>query len=542
MEPEPFSGAVKKDWRGRLSVALAFPAPRDVGMASLGFQAVYGLLNTREDVVCERVFLPGKGPALSEESGRRLTDFDLAAFSLSFENDFPNLLAILEQGGVPILARDRNASRPLVVAGGIVSGLNPEPLAPFVDVFLIGEAEELLPPFLSRLDPAADREELLAEIAAHVPGAYVPSLYRPVWSPDGRLVSMEPVAPAPARVRRVYCKNLSDFSTVSRFPPGQPGTFESTVLVEVSRGCPHGCRFCAAGHVTRPPRFRPVDRLERDILTAAAAGETAGMLGAAVSDLPGLPALCRLAKDHGLRLSFSSLRADAMTPELCAAVAESRVKTATLAPDAGSERMRRIIRKGITEQDVLGAAGRLVEAGVLNLKLYFMLGLPWETSADVDAVVELTLRVKEAFLAASRPRGRMGGIRVSISSFVPKAHTPFQWAPMDTARSLKEKAGRIRHALRRVPNVTVTADVPRMALVQGLLSRGDRRVAEILLLAHKNQGNWPKTLKESTVDPNFYTLRERDADELFPWDMIDHGMSKSRLRVEWEKAREEAGE
>jgi len=261
-----------------------------------------------------------------------------------------------------------------------------------------------------------------------------------------------------------------------------------------------------------------------------------GLVGAAVSDLPDINKLCDQRFEKDVRISFSSLRADAISPELLSVLKKSNVKTATIAPDAGSERMRKVINKGITEEDILHAAENLVAEGMPNLKLYFMVGLPTETMDDVEAIVTLCKLIKHRFLKSSRARKRIGEITVSLHSFVPKPFTPFQWVAMDDMRSLKAKIKKIKHGLKRVANVRVHADIPRWAYIQALLSRGDRKVAQILSLANKNRGNWPKTLKASSVNPDFYVLRERSEDELLPWDFIDHGINKSFLKLEYKKA------
>ena len=261
-----------------------------------------------------------------------------------------------------------------------------------------------------------------------------------------------------------------------------------------------------------------------------------GLVGAAVSDLPDLDKICGEELREDIRVSFSSLRADALTPELLSVLKKSKTKTATIAPDAGSERMRQVINKGIDETDILDAVEQIVAAGILNIKLYFMVGLPTETMDDVDAISALCKKIKHQFLKSSRPKKRMGEITVSLNSFVPKPFTPFQWVNMDDARLLKEKIKKVKNALKRVANVRVHADIPRWAYIQGLLSRGDRRVAQLLLLANTNQGNWPKTLKSSPVNADFYVLRERSLNELLPWDFIDHGIKKSFLKTEYKRA------
>ena len=271
--------------------------------------------------------------------------------------------------------------------------------------------------------------------------------------------------------------------------------FADTYLIEVGRGCPHGCRFCAAGYIYRPPRFRSFLELERCIDTGKEITHKVGLVGAAVSDHPDIGALCRSANAKGIHLSFSSFRADALTPELLSALKQSGVKTATIAPDAGSERMRRVVNKGLTEQQILEAAENLVSYGIPNLRLYFMVGLPTETAEDLEATISLCKQIKHRFLQSSRARKRMGEITISLNSFVPKPFTPFQWSPMDEMRVLKNKIKKIKTALHRIPNIRVHSDIPRWAYIQGFLSRGDRRVAELLVHAHDSNGNWANALK-----------------------------------------------
>ncbi len=532
------SGAVIKDWRGRLRVALAYPNTRALGMANLGFQAVYRLFNERDAAVCERLFLPEPGdsaPLRSVESGRAPAEFDILAVSISFESDDVGLLRLLDMAGLPLRAVDRTPDMPVVIAGGVAPTLNPEPIAPFADLILVGEAEMLIPPFLDRFDPDADRESLFAQLAREVPGVYVPAFYESRHRADGLLAEIRPTRNLPDRVERVYLPDLAAAETCTAVI-SEETAFDSAFLVEVGRGCPHGCRFCSAGYVYRPPRFRGVDQLRKTMERGATETDRIGLVGAAVSDLPEVRTLCDDFSRNGVRISFSSLRADALAPELISALRDSRVRTATVAPDAGSERMRRVINKGVTEADVLSAVETLVDAGIPNLKLYFMVGLPGETREDVVAAVDLVKRVKDRFLRSSRPRGRMGEITVSVSSFVPKPVTPFQWAAMDAVPELKAKIRIIRDGLRRVANVRVHADPPKHARVQALLSRGDRRVADLLEAGYRNGENWARVFKESPVNADFFVTREREKDEPFPWEVVRHGVSREFLRREYERA------
>ena len=533
-------GTIRQRWNGHLKIALAYPNTYHVGMSNLGFQIVYRLLNRLDGVICERVFLQQEKEKYSIsirslESSRPVTEFDILAFSISFENDYPNLLSILKQAGLPLRSEDRRPHHPLVMAGGVACLLNPEPVADFIDCFLIGEAEALLTQFIEYFDPTADRTSTLKQIARHVSGAYVPVFYKPIYKKDGTLSRFKPVGDVPDKIPHIRQEDISSGPAAGALVTPNT-TFKQTYLVEVGRGCPHGCRFCAAGYIYRPPRFRPLAQIEDCLDAGAALANSVGLVGAAVSDYPDMDKLCRKAKDLDIRLSFSSLRADALTPELLAALKDSGVKTATIAPDAGSERMRNVINKGMTEEVILHAAESLVSSGIPNLKLYFMVGLPTETMEDVEAIVSLCKKIKHRFLKSSKARKRIGEMTVSLNSFVPKAATPFQWVAMEEMTPLKAKIRKIRQGLKSVPNIRMNADVPRWAYIQSLLSRGDRRVANLMEMSQQNQGNWVKTLKASALNSDFYVYRERAFTECLPWDFIDHGIKKSFLIKEYQKA------
>ena len=535
-------GTIRKNWNGRIRIALAYPNRYHVGMSNLGFQTVYRAFNAFEHVVCERVFIQepdesaARGPR-SLESDRRLSDFDIIAFSISFENDYINLLTLLKQAGLPLRSKDRSPTHPLVIAGGVACLLNPEPIAPFMDCFLIGESEPLIPRFMEAFDPSKEKQLLLKELVREIQGIYVPAFYEIRYDKNGILSSFHPLADAPDTIQPMTLKD-SPVKPASSCLLTPHTAFDDTYLIEVGRGCPHGCRFCAAGYIYRPPRFRPLTDLKQCIDAGSAQTRKVGLVGAAVSDHPDIGNLCRFVDGKDIQLSFSSLRADALTPELLTALKQSGVKTATIAPDAGSERMRRVINKGLTEEHILQAAENLVAYGIPNLRLYFMVGLPTETTEDLEAVVVLCKQLKHRFLQSSRARKRMGEITVGLNSFVPKPFTPFQWSAMDEVSSLKKKIKTVKTALNRVPNVRVYSDIPRWAYVQGFLSRGDRRTAELLVQAHDNNGNWAKTLKASPINADFYVYRERSTSENLPWDFIDHGIKKSFLKREYRRALE----
>ncbi|MCJ7618340.1 MAG: TIGR03960 family B12-binding radical SAM protein, partial [Desulfobacterales bacterium] len=533
-------GTIKKDCRECIRIALVYPNKYHIGMSNLGFQTVYHLLNDIKGVVCERSFLPDETGSPGDriatiESGKPISDFDIIAFSISFENDYHNLLTILYKTDIPLQSTDRGDPHSLVIAGGVACFLNPEPISSFIDCFLIGEAELMLPQFIGCFDANISRKSLLKNIVHKVPGTYVPAFYEPTYNKDGTVRSFEPLLDVPAKIRRTYIKDLAQVSTCSSIITPHT-TFNNTFLIETGRGCPHGCRFCSAGYVYRPPRFRPFPVIAKCLEQGVLLTDKIGLVGAAVSDFPGIKELHDYVNDKDLKISFSSLRADSLSLELISLLRRSKVKTATIAPDAGSERMRKVINKGITEEDVLNAAEALVSGGIPNLKLYFMIGLPTETMDDVEAVIELCKKIKHQFLESSRIKKRIGEITVSVNSFVPKPFTPFQWVAMNDERTLKKKIKMIKDGLKKVANVRVHADIPRWAYIQAMFARGDRRVSEVLTLANKNHGNWAQTLKETPINPDFYALRERSLDELLPWDFIDHGVTKSFLKQEYKKA------
>jgi radical SAM superfamily enzyme YgiQ (UPF0313 family) len=535
------TGAVVREWGADWPIALVYPQIYPVAMSNLGFQVIYHLLNSQPGLVCERGFLPSpedweehrrtRTPVLTLESQRPLTDFAAVAFSISFEADYPQVLQILAGAGIPLKAAARGPHDPLVLAGGVATFLNPEPLAPFVDAFFLGEGEagaiEFFQ-FLAAAGPSGDRRHLLKELARTVPGAYVPAGYQPRYHPDGTLAALAADAGFPARVSAPHLSQLAPYPTHSHIlaPQSQWGEM---FLVETGRGCSRGCRFCAAGFIYRPPRERPLKELWAQVQQGLREKRKIGLVGAAVSDHPAVKELCQKVLAEGGELGISSLRADSADRELFQLLAQGGVRTVALAPDAGSERLRRVLNKGLTQEDLAQAAVALSQAGIPQLRLYFMVGLPTETLKDVEEIPRLVKYLQHRVLKESRGKKHLGLITLSLSSFVPKPFTPFQWVPFTEVGELKKRLKLVRQLVGS-KEVRVHADLPKWAYIQALIARGDRRVGELMLAAQ--QGTWTRAFKESPINPDFFVLRERGPQELFPWDFIDHGMDKEYL---WEE-------
>ena len=514
-----------------IEVALGFPNRYPVAMSNLGFQVVYDLLNGLEGVRCERTFLWETGGSGTLESGRPLRQFPVVAFSVPFELDYLNLLQILHQAHIPLLASQRKQGDPIVIVGGPCAFLNPEPLAPFADLFVVGEGEDLLPSLMEIIKAAGSREEIL-EACARVTGIYVPRFYQVSYFPEGPIKAIRHRSPAPQRVKRQWVGDLDVCQTISTIITPL-SHFKNMCLIEVQRGCAYGCRFCAMGSIYRPPRHRSVDSLSLLIERAQKRSRRIGLVGSMVADLPGLPELCLLMASSGDGLGISSLRADRLTPSLVNKLAELGMKTITIAPEVGTERMRRVINKTVTEEDVLRTASMVAEAGIPRLKLYFVVGLPGEKAEDVVAILGLVRRVRQV------PGLRK--ITVSASAFVPKAATPFQWAQMKRELVLRQKMLFLARGLRAMKGVSFTGESPRRSLWQGVLAMGDRRVG-MVIWHHLMEGlSWPQAWRKVGVERDFFVHRERAFGETLPWEIIDHGVSKTKLRDEYLRAEEAAG-
>jgi radical SAM superfamily enzyme YgiQ (UPF0313 family) len=536
-------GAILKNWGGKLTLCLVYPNHYATAMSNLGFQAVYSLCNDLPDVVCERAFLPSAAemkeyektgsPLLSLESQRPITDFDVVAFSVSFENDYLNLPIIFELSAIPPFSCERATSFPLIIAGGAALFLNPEPVADLVDIVCVGEGEAILPAFLEllRAEQGVDRGELLSR-ASLLPGVYVPSLYE--VSHDGhRVTAITARAGAPSRVRRAWEPDLGRSAASSTlFTPGTE--FSDMYLIEVSRGCPRGCRFCAAGFIYHPYRRRPLELLRQEAERGLAVKERLGLVGAAVSDHRDLGELCRFIADRGGKVSISSLRIDALDDDLLDILHAGGHKTVALAPEGGSQRLRDLVRKGIGEEQILMACDILIGRDILNLKLYFIIGLPTESMADLEEMIDLVAKIRERVIAAARKNRRLGSILLSVNPFIPKPFTPFQWRGMEDVSSLEKKYTYLRRAVGKMSNVRIQTESLRESYLQALLSRGDRRLAALLVTAGK-AGGIKRAARELAIDTDFLVFRTIPLDEILPWDIIDSG-DRERLVEEYDEA------
>jgi len=523
---EQETGTICKDWGGRLPVALAYPNTYYVGMSSLGLQTVYRLFNRRPDVVCERVFWRGgkrrggKGQGLvSLESQRPLGEFRVLAFSLAYELDYFNALEMLRQVDIPLLAGERDEDDPLLIAGGPAVTANPEPLAELFDAFVIGEAEELIPSLVETLQAGIgeERQSLLSALA-QIPGLYVPAhpLISNLQSPTS---SVQPA-------KRQWIRDLDAYPTTSVLFTRET-EFGDMYLMEIARGCKRGCRFCLTGHTCRPLRERSVGTLLHQAREGLVHRDKIGLMGAAVSDYSHIDELVTGLRGMGARISVSSLRAAPLSETLVKSLAESGSQTLTLAPEAGSERLRALIHKGISTDDVMRAADLAARYDFPRLKLYFMLGLPTEIEEDVQAIVDLVTAVGQRF---SRR------VTVNVTPFVPKAHTPFQWAAMIPQDIVRERLRCVEQQL-RPRGVAVKSDSPAWAAVQGVLSRGDRRLGQALIKMDRTSlAQWRRALRESGLEADEY-LQERSLDGTLPWSVVDSGLSPAYLRREWERAR-----
>ncbi len=530
---------------GRTRFALAYPNSYFVGMSNLGLHIIYDILNRRPDTACERFFLPDgreldeyrrtQTPLLSMETQTPLSDFAVIGFAVSFEMDYFHLLDMLEVGRVPVLASERDERDSLVIAGGPCATFNPEPLSLFVDAFIIGEGEETIGRFMDVYHDAkadgADRAETLRRLS-HIPGIYVPSLYGHDYNESGELEVIYPIGDAPSRVERQWVKNLDDFPAHTVVVTDE--TEFNLYLIETARGCGRHCRFCMAGYCFRRPRNRSLGVLKDAVKAAKVYGKRIGLMGAAISDYPEIDALAGYILSKRLTMSVASFRADSVTETMIRSLAESGMKTITLAPEAGSARMRAVINKGIEEVHLFRAMDLGMAAGIRHYRLYIMIGLPYETEEDVDAIGELAGRLKE-YLERNESKGTL---TLSVNPFIPKPFTPFQWAPMANKKYIEAAMKRLKKALSGRKGIEMIAEPTKSAYIQGVLARGDRRVSRALYRAYLSGGakSFSRAMKAEALKEEDYLYREYGEREILPWDVLDMGMKKEYLYEEWRRA------
>lgn len=529
-------------------VAIVYPNTYFVGMSNLGLHIIYEEINLHPSSVCERIFLPEKKeldaydktktPLMSVETQRPMHQFDVVAFDVTFEMDYFHIPLMLRYGRVPVMSEDRTGFDPIVIAGGPCATFNPEPFADFIDAFIIGEGEGIVTAVLERIrkgrENGESREETIAGLA-QIDGVYVPVLYTPQYDDNKRFVGYDIADGAPKIIRRHFEPLTSGGETViaTNFTE-----FGAMYIIEVARGCGRHCRFCMAGYCFRVPRVRPLDILKEGVDRAEKLGKKVGLMGAAISDYPEVDELVTYIRSKDMRYSCASLRADSLTQAVVDGLADSGQKTITIAPETGSERLRRVINKGISEENLRTAAQLSAKSGIQHMRLYIMIGLPTETDEDIDAIIGLAERT-QAHMAEVGCKGRL---TLSINPFIPKPFTPFQWMAMDHQKSVEKKLQYIKKSLQKNRRIEVLVESPKEAYIQGVLARGDRRLGKVLAACALDRGSksFKSEMKKAGLDMDDCNYRERKFEDYLPWSHLDMGLRNGYLEQEWQRAVDEA--
>lgn len=560
--------SVYKDKREvEIRFAFAFPDVYEIAMSHLGLRILYYLLNRRKDTWCERVFAPWtdmegfmreKGvPLFALESRDAVSEFDFLGFTLQYEMGYSNVVNMLSLAGIPILANEREAGHPFIIGGGPCA-YNAEPLADIFDFFVLGEGEEVLTPILDTYiewkKRSGTRQEYLERVAL-IEGVYVPSLYNVRYNKDGTIKSVLPVSDRfPGRINKVIIKDLDKVFFPDRIIVPFTEIVHDRIMLEIFRGCTRGCRFCQAGMVYRPVREKSPEVLanQAERLIKNTGYEEVSLASLSTSDYTHLePLVKQLIAAHGEKgvgLSLPSLRIDSFSLDLIKEIQKVRKTGLTFAPEAGTQRLRDVINKGVTEEDLMASVGAAFSAGYNNVKLYFMVGLPTETMEDIDGIADLTFKVVDKYYAAdSNKRGRGLKVTVSTSCFVPKPFTPFQWQPQDTIESFRNKQDRLKKRLKHRA-INYNWHQPETSYLEAVFARGDRRLTRVLIRAwelgcrfdgwkeHFDFAKWQKAFADCGIDPDFYATRPRSYDEVLPWDHVNVGVSREFLKRENERA------
>jgi len=529
-------------------VAIVYPNTYFVGMSNLGLHIIYEEINLHPSSVCERIFLPEKKeldaydktktPLMSVETQRPMHQFDVVAFDVTFEMDYFHIPLMLRHGRVPVTSEARTGFDPIVIAGGPCATFNPEPFADFIDAFIIGEGEGIVTAVLERIrkgrENGESREETISALA-QIDGVYVPVLYTPQYDDKEQFIGYDIADGAPKIIRRHFEPLTSGGETViaTNFTE-----FGAMYIIEVARGCGRHCRFCMAGYCFRVPRVRPLDILKEGVDRAEKLGKKVGLMGAAISDYPEVDELVTYIRSKDMRYSCASLRADSLTQAVVDGLAESGQKTITIAPETGSERLRRVINKGISEENLRTAAQLSAKSGIQHMRLYIMIGLPTETDEDIDAIVGLAERT-QAHMAEVGCKGRL---TLSINPFIPKPFTPFQWMAMDHQKSVEKKLQYIKKSLQKNRRIEVLVESPKEAYIQGVLARGDRRLGKVLAACALDRGSksFKSEMKKAGLDMDNCNYRERKFEDYLPWSHLDMGLRNGYLEQEWQRAIDEA--
>ncbi len=507
-------GAIRKKWGGRVPVLVVFPNSYHVGMSNLATHILYKTLNSRDDVVCERLFYEEGRPLLSLESERPLSSFEIVFFTLSFELDYPNILKILDMSSLPLFSRERPAGSPLIVAGGICVISNPEPLTPFFDLMVLGDIEATVPVFIERFigARASGKENIISDLA-RFPFVYNPAALTVRYRENGTIGDFEPPGFAVA-VERYKGEKLGASVITSANTE-----FADMALVEGTRGCPSRCSFCLLGNLYA---FR-----SEDIDASITDEKDVGIIGGGISFHPRIVDIVENLRSRGVNVHLPSLRLDEVPIRLIELIKDD-VKTLTFGVEAATERLRRSIGKPMTDEEILSRIDEIVAMRSFNLKLYFMIGLYGEEQGDIEKIPELVKKIRHVMIKQGAPRGTLGNITVHVSPFVPKPATPFQWLPMSDMEELKQKISWLRRAFGKIDNTLFTHESVKFSFIQGAFARGDRRVSETIVRLARGE-SFTRVAKESAVNLGFYALRERPRDEFLPWDFISGTIPKETL-------------